>query len=100
MWWLDATIAGVQRPALMVTVNAGDGSAVVGVCRGNAPEIVQWDGSRYWVSGVSATRAVADEIWNYITANFDIVWPADLTYTGIVQANTSLTNNGPIGGSA
>lgn len=99
IWWLDAVVEGVTRPALSVAV-ISDSAAEIHVVRGSqSANFVTWRGTNYSANGSpSATRAKADAIWQFVVDNYDIVFDGTYVYNGLRAYSADWPDNGRIGG--
>lgn len=60
--------------------------------------IVRWDGAGYSAANsVTASRAVADEIWSFVIANYVIDPPDSWVYNGLAAYSSAWPDNGQLG---
>lgn len=98
IWWLDAVVSGVSKPALEVA-EVIPGSFEVHVVRGaQSARFVVWRNSYYTANNTpDAKRAIADEIWSFVTANYEIVAEGSVAYNGLIVYNTEWPDRGQLG---
>lgn len=98
-WWVNAVIADVTYPS--VYVQFIEGRALIYLNRGNTNagrRVTYWNGVRYTHSGSPVgTAAIANEVFDYIVATFDVQYDGEIVNAGLHQVNLDVIDRGGIG---
>lgn len=96
---MNAVIADVTYPS--VYVQFLQGRALIYLNRSNATygrRVCYWDGERWRVSGAPvATAAIANEVFDYILATFDVQYDGEIVNAGLHEFDYDVINRGGIG---